>query len=78
VGIGFNERALRSILQDRPDAAAIMLVGHEPSMSRTIGSIVGGARIDLKKGGLACVSFDAPLSLAGELVWLVPPKILVL
>jgi phosphohistidine phosphatase len=78
LGIGFDSNALQGILRERLDAAAILLVGHEPSMSRTIGSVVGGTRIDFKKGSLACVSFDDPSSLAGELVWLVPPKVLAL
>jgi|SRR5580704_16493629 phosphohistidine phosphatase len=79
LGIGFDVRALRSILRERAAATAILLVGHEPSMSRTIGSVIGGdARIDLKKGSLACVNFDDPESRVGELVWLVPPKILAL
>jgi phosphohistidine phosphatase len=78
LGTRFNERALREVLGEFRDVAAILLVGHEPSMSATIGVVVGGARIDLKKGGLACVSFDDPESLAGDLVWLLPPKLLTL
>ncbi|MBV8372082.1 MAG: histidine phosphatase family protein [Candidatus Eremiobacteraeota bacterium] len=78
LGSGFNTRALGEILHERAQASAIMLVGHEPSMSATIGSVVGAARLDLKKGGLACVNFDDPDHPAGELLWLVPPKILAL
>jgi phosphohistidine phosphatase len=77
LGIGFDEAALKSILQEHDAAGAILLVGHEPSMSQTIGSVIGGARIDLKKGSLACVSFADPASLLGELLWLIPPKVLV-
>ncbi len=78
LGFAFDSRALKGILCERPGASAIMLVGHEPSMSRAIGEVVGGARIDLKKGSLACVDFDNPASLVGELVWLIPPKVLAL
>ncbi len=78
LALAFDSRALNGILCERPGASAIMLVGHEPSMSQTIGEVVGGARIDFKKGSLACVEFDDPASLAGELVWLVPPKVLAL
>lgn len=77
LGTGFNSSALKGVLDDHPNAAALLLVGHEPSMSGTIGLLVGGARIDFKKGSLACVAFDDPASLAGELVWLIPPKVLV-
>ena len=78
LGLGFNARALADVLAEHADAEALLLVGHEPSMSTTIGEIVGGARIDLKKGALACVNFAKSSSLTGVLVWLVPPKILAL
>ena len=73
---GFNAGRLSEILRDRADAAAIMLVGHEPSMSSTIGEIVGRARIDLKKGGLACVDLSDPCAQTGTLQWLLAPKLL--
>lgn len=75
---GFDTERLRQILQDHAKADAIMVVGHEPDFSGTIGRLVGGAKIDLKKGGLACVDLPDPSSLNGELVWLVPPKVLTL
>lgn len=74
---GFDERAVAAIGAERRDARAIMLVGHEPTMSATIGALVGGARIDLKKGGLALVELADVSGLSGELVWLIVPKVLV-
>lgn len=76
LGLDFTFERLRDILAGHRDKKAIMLVGHEPSMSRTIGQLVGGAKIELKKGGLAFVELASPSSGTGELVWLVPPKIL--
>lgn len=76
LGSDFSVERLAQILQEHDDAKTIMLVGHEPTMSETIGSLVGGARIDLKKGGLACVDIRERASLSGDLLWLVPPKIL--
>lgn len=78
LGLGFNARALAEVLAERADAESVLVVGHEPSMSMTISQVVGGARIDLKKGALACVDFADVSSLSGELVWLVPPKVLAL
>jgi phosphohistidine phosphatase len=78
VGGSFDIKGLSGILEQHPDADAIMLVGHEPSMSDVIGTIIGGGTIDLKKGGLACVELRDPSSLKGQLVWLIPPKLLVL
>lgn len=74
---GFDTKRLAQILQDRAGADSVMLVGHEPDMSETIGRIAGGANVDLKKGGLAYVEMQNPSSLSGVLVWLLPPKVLV-
>ena len=76
LGIGFDLRALCGILADRRDADAILLVGHEPGMSLTIGEAIGGGRVVLKKGGLACLDIGDVERGRGELLWLVPPKIL--
>jgi phosphohistidine phosphatase len=78
LGLGFDPDRLAAILLEHGTANAIMLVGHEPSMSQTIGHLVGGARIDLKKGGLASVDLPDPSSQEGELAWLIPPKVLAL
>ncbi|MGH7685189.1 MAG: SixA phosphatase family protein, partial [Vulcanimicrobiaceae bacterium] len=76
LGLDFDLARLRNVVEKHRAAEALMLVGHEPSMSRTIGQI-GGGRIELKKGALACIDLD-PNSMRGELLSLVPPKILVL
>src|SRR5579875_3316406 len=49
------QERLEGMLREHRGAKALLLVGHEPGMSRTIGELVGGAAIDLKKGGLARV-----------------------
>ncbi len=73
---GFNIERLRAILFDHPDLEALMLVGHEPDFSNTISALIGGGRLICKKGGLALVNLLNPDLLKGELVWLLPPKIL--
>lgn len=73
---GFGMPELEAMMQTYSNAQAIMLVGHEPDFSKVIGQLVGSGRVVCKKGGLARVDlFDAP-TLAGELVWLIPPKLL--
>lgn len=58
----------------------VVLVGHEPYLSTTIGEIISGSlstRLALKKGGLARVqvtSFSPRPT--GELRWLLTPKLL--
>ncbi len=76
LGAEFGIDRLAEILRDHPDSGSLMLVGHEPGMSETISAIIGGGRIVCKKGGLACVKLDHPSSLRGELLWLLPPRLL--
>ena len=76
LGIGFDLRALRAILGERREAAALLLVGHEPGMSLTIGAAIGGGRVDMKKGAFACVEFHDLANAQGELLSLMPPKVL--
>jgi len=73
---GFNPEQLAAILHDHPRAGALMLVGHEPDFSATIGHLIGDARIVCKKGGLALVDVPNSKDLRGELLWLIPPKLL--
>lgn len=77
LGGGFNLECLGAILEAHADAKAIMLVGHEPSMSATIGRAIGGAAIELKKAALAGVELDDPSAPRGSLFTLIPPKVLV-
>ena len=78
LGAGFGTSQLAGVLADHRGADAVMLVGHEPGMSRTVGEIIGGAGIDFKKGSLACVTLHDAATLAGELAWLIPAKVLAL
>ena len=73
---GFGVDTLAGLLRDHIDAEAIMLVGHEPSMSEAIGHVLGGARVELKKGAVACLEFPDPTSSRSRLLWLAPPKVL--
>ncbi len=76
LGPGFGKASLAAILADHPGVESLMLVGHEPGFSLTISALIGGGRIVCKKGGLACVKLDDPSSTQGELLWLIPPRLL--
>jgi phosphohistidine phosphatase len=78
LGGRFGLNYLAEILAEHHTADAILLVGHEPGVSRTVGEIVGGADIDFKPGSLACVNVPDPMKLAGALLWLIPAKVLAL
>jgi phosphohistidine phosphatase len=73
---GFDARRLSEILADHDKAEAIMLVGHEPTMSATIGRSIGDASIELKKAALAGVVFADASATRGTLICLIPPKVL--
>lgn len=74
---GFDAEALGDILGEHSDSDILMLVGHEPDFSLTVGSLIGGGRVVCKKGGLARVDVDVAFPSDGELVWLLPPKDLI-
>jgi phosphohistidine phosphatase len=74
---GFDVERLGGVLRRHAADGAIMLVGHEPDLSRTIGQLISGGRVAMKKGGLARVDLDALDPPGGELVWLLAPKTLI-
>jgi phosphohistidine phosphatase len=73
---GFDLTKLTAIVRDLPNVKELMVVGHEPDFSQTITSLIGGGRIVMKKGGLARVEILSIEPLAGQLVWLLAPKVL--
>jgi phosphohistidine phosphatase len=77
LGGGFNLEQLRAILGASANDTSIMLVGHEPSMSMTIGRAIGGASIELKKAALAGIELADPCSSNGTLICLFPPRALI-
>lgn len=78
LGAGFDRDALAEILRDHAGFDSLMLVGHEPGLSATISALIGGGRIVCKKGALVCVKLSEAAALQGELLWLIPPRILAL
>ena len=73
---GFGAKHLAAIMAEHRGARGLMLVGHEPDFSTVISACIGGGRIECKKGGLARVDIEDPTTLAGLLVWLLPPRVL--
>jgi phosphohistidine phosphatase len=77
LGPEFDLVRLAAILSEQAELPAIMLVGHDPSMTEVLGELTG-ARLDLKKGGLACVEATNAQEGSGTLLWLATPKLLTL
>jgi phosphohistidine phosphatase len=72
---GFREFV--SLMEENPGNDAVLIVGHEPHLGRTISSLLGTSRvmIEMKKGGLCMVRVDgAPGSGGGTLVYHLTPK----
>jgi phosphohistidine phosphatase len=73
---GFGLERLEQIISENPKASALMLVGHEPDFSSVVGELTGGSEIVMKKGGFARVDLVEGSAIQGQLVWLLPPKVL--
>jgi phosphohistidine phosphatase len=74
LNIGFNLTRLHRLVADANISDSIMVVGHEPTLSQTIREITGG-RVEMKKCGLARIDVMVRQPLNGELVWLLPPRL---
>ncbi len=73
LGHGLDTGVLRDVVAAHPGVASMMLVGHEPDFSLTIAELIGGGRVDMKKGGLARVDVRGPALDGGVLAWLLTP-----
>jgi phosphohistidine phosphatase len=63
-------------------AEVVVAVGHEPTWSETAARLIGGGSLRLATGAMAAIGLDlqgwGQLSGGrGELLWLIPPKLLV-
>ena len=67
---GFELADAQELLLGHEDGYRVLLVGHEPDLSQLIHDLTG-ARIDMKKGGVAGVELDGR---AGELLVLLRPR----
>jgi phosphohistidine phosphatase len=76
LGGRFNIARLGEILDAHADCKSLVLVGHEPALSVTIGQAIGGADVEMKKAALAGVELTDPRSASGTLICLIPPKVL--
>ena len=78
LGGGFGPVVLADVLAVHGAANAVMLVGHEPALSRIVGQLVGGGNVEFKPASLACVELAQPWSDRGTLNWLIPAEVFAL
>ena len=72
---GFDRDDLVGIIDAHPGAETMMIVGHEPDFSSTMSTLMGGGRLQLKKGGLGRVDIVERVGdmIFGVLVFLLTP-----
>ena len=75
---GFGVSLLAELIAAHPDADSLMVVGHEPDFSSTVEGVIGGGRVVVKKGSLIRVDLFSLTPPRGELMWMIPPKMLIL
>ncbi len=71
---GFDARQALDAVNALAAEEPLLLVGHEPDLSRVVGDLTGGL-VDLKKGGVAVVRLEGA---GGELAVLMRPRELAL
>ena len=68
--------AIEQILADAGDPRSPVLVGHDPDFSELLALLVGATELPLRKGAMARVDLDRPVTpAAGVLRWLLPPDL---
>ena len=77
---GGSVRELATFLSGHADRKRILLVGHEPDLSRLAARLIGAGReanLALKKGGCCLIQCgDLSLSSDGTLIWWLTPRLM--
>lgn len=68
--VGLDAAEALALIEAVADGERVLLVGHEPDLSQVVHDLTG-ARIDMKKGGVAVVRLDGS---RGELAVLLRPR----
>lgn len=76
---GTSPGSVLSIVKDTSvDIARLMLVGHEPTWSTTVGVLIGGGRVQMKTATAAAIdltSWELADPGRGELAWMLTPRL---
>jgi len=65
------------ILADAGDTSRPVLVGHDPGFSELVRLLTGATRIAMRKGAIARIDVERPLTWGeGALRWLLPPDLI--
>lgn len=64
---------VEDVLIEHPDAAALLVCGHQPDLSLIVAELTGGAQVEFRKGSLAILDVERPRAGGGLLRALYPP-----
>jgi phosphohistidine phosphatase len=70
---------LAAVVDGYREKKLVAVVGHEPWLSSLLAHLLGtrhGERLAFKKGGAALLEVPDGLAAGGQLVWLLPPRLL--
>ena len=56
---GLDLEALDDVLLEHPDAASVLVCGHQPDLSILVAELTGGAGLHFRKGALAILDVEA-------------------
>ena len=73
---GLEAGRLLEVLLEHPDAARVLVCGHQPDMSEVAADLTGGSRVPFRKGGTAVIDVDTGRPGAALLVAVLPPRVL--
>lgn len=78
---GGPDQLLAAIRATDTQVNTLLVVGHEPTWSETMGRLIGQAQLRFPTAAMACVEVDVNswqdvTFSRGTLMWLVPPKLL--
>jgi phosphohistidine phosphatase len=76
---GATPAAILTAVQEHQEAALVAVFGHEPDCSGLLAQLLGtrhDGRLAFKKGGAALVDLGDDPGRSGQLVWLMPPRVL--
>jgi len=71
----FSIHDIPALVSELDENAAVMFVGHNPSISEVI-KATSGAEVDMATGAVACVGrIHPPVNMQGTLKWMLTPKV---
>jgi phosphohistidine phosphatase len=66
------------LLAEHATARRILIVGHEPTWSATVSTLIGGGSIHMVTAAVACIETDLPATPgSGWLRWMLHPRLLI-